>query len=60
MNEVNGTAFQTLLTDLKNYSWYSIRIGAFTSKGLGITAKINGTCKQASEFACFDLGLFLY
>ena len=49
MKEVNSTTFKTRLTGLKDYSWYSIRVGAFTSKGLGPTVKMNGTCKQSSK-----------
>ena len=49
MKEVNSTTYETELTDLEDYSWYSIRIGAFTSKGLGVTVTFNGTCKQGSK-----------
>ena len=49
MKEVNASAFQTEISGLKHYSWYHIRIGAFTSKGLGATFSINGTCQQSSK-----------
>lgn len=47
MKEVNSTTYSTELTGLEHYNWYSIRIGAFTSKGLGFTYTLNGTCKQS-------------
>ena len=46
VKEVNGTTYQTNLVGLTSYSWYQIRIGAVTSKGLGPTFSIEGTCKQ--------------
>ena len=46
MKEVNATTLETEIAELKDYSWYQVRIGAFTSKGLGMTYTINGTTKQ--------------
>eukprot|EP00795_Rhopilema_esculentum_P002629 gene2630-826_t len=46
MKEVNATTFETEIAELKDFSWYQVRIGAFTSKGLGVTNTINGTTKQ--------------
>ena len=46
VQDVNGTAYKANLEGLKKHSWYQIRIGALTSKGLGPTFSINGTCKQ--------------
>ena len=51
MKEVNASVFHTEISGLKHYSWYHIRIGAFTSKGLGATSSINGTCKQSSKLS---------
>ena len=60
MKEVNSTTFATRLEDLKDYSWYSIRIGAFTSKGLGLTVTINGTCKQDGKLHYYFEKLLFY
>ena len=46
VKDVNATTYETNLVGLSKYSWYEIRIGALTSKGLGPTFSINGTCKQ--------------
>ena len=46
MVEVNATTSEMEISGLKNYSWYQVRIGAFTSKGLGVTYTIIGTTKQ--------------
>lgn len=43
---VNGTTFETNIDGLVKYSWYQLRIGALTSKGLGPTFQVKGTCKQ--------------
>lgn len=48
--EVNATTYHTDIAELKDYSWYQIRIGAFTSVGLGTIFTINGTCKQRCKF----------
>ena len=50
MKIVNPTTYETELDGLKDYSWYQIRIGAVTSKGLGVTFTINGTSKQRGKF----------
>ena len=49
MVEVNSSDYSVELKSLKDYSWYQVRIGAFTSKGLGTTFTINGTTKQGSK-----------
>ena len=46
MKEVNETTFETEITELQEYHWYQMRVGAYTSKGLGVTFILNGTCKQ--------------
>ena len=48
--EVNSTTYHTDIAELKDYSWYQIRIGAFTSVGLGTVFTINGTCKQRCKY----------
>ena len=48
MVEVNSSAYSVEIKDLKDYSWYQVRIGALTSKGLGAMFTINGTTKQGS------------
>ena len=60
MKEVNATTFETEIAELKNYSWYQVRIGAFTSKGLGLTITINGTTKQKSRLSANLLLLLLF
>ena len=52
MKIVNATTYETELDGLKHYSWYQIRIGAVTSKGLGVTFTVNGTCKQGGKILC--------
>ena len=49
MKIMNATTYETELDGLKDYSWYQIRIGAVTSKGLGATITLNGTCKQGCK-----------
>ena len=48
MVEVNSSASSVEIKGLKDFSWYQLRIGAFSSKGLGATFTINGTAKQES------------
>ena len=52
MVEVNSSLNSVEIKELKDYSWYQVRIGAFTSKGLGTTFTINGTTKQGSKSFC--------
>ncbi len=52
MKIVDATTFETELDGLKDYSWYQIRIGAVTSKGMGVTFTVNGTCKQEGKILC--------
>ena len=54
MVEVNSSDYSMELKSLKDYSWYQVRIGAFTSKGLGVTFAINGTAKQESKINFFS------
>ena len=49
MVEVNSSTYSVGIDDLKDYSWYQVRVGALTSKGLGVTFTINGTTKQGSK-----------
>ena len=49
MVQVNSSANQVEIKELKDYSWYQVRIGAFTSKGLGVAFTINGTTQQRSK-----------
>ena len=49
MVEVNSSANSVEIKDLKDYSWYKVRVGAFTSKGLGAMFAINGTTVQRSK-----------
>ena len=49
MVEVNSSANSVEIKDLKDYSWYEVRVGAFTSKGFGVTFTINGTTTQRSK-----------
>ena len=48
MVELNRSANSAEIKGLKDFSWYQLRIGAFTSKGLGAAFTINGTTKQES------------
>lgn len=49
MIECNSSTYEIEITDLRNYSWYNIRIGAYTSKGLGPTFTVKGTTRQESK-----------
>ena len=67
MTEVNSSTYSVGIDDLKDYSWYQVRVGAFTSKGLGVTFTINGTTKQQSKslhkgfvYHCIGGDLFRY
>ncbi len=49
MKEVGGAVYETEIDGLVHFSWYQIRVAALTSKGLGVSVSINGTCKQGSK-----------
>ena len=49
VKDVNATTYETEIGRLREYSWYQIRIGALTSRGLGPTYTVKGTCKQGGN-----------
>ena len=53
MVETNRSSNSFEIKGLKDYSWYQVRIGAFTSKGLGVMFAINGTAKQESKLRVY-------
>ena len=47
---IKALIYETKISGLNKHSWYTLRIGALTSKGLGVLFAINGTSKQESKY----------
>eukprot|EP00794_Sanderia_malayensis_P019880 gene19880-21821_t len=55
MIQVNATAYQVEIEGLEEFKWYHMRIGAVTSKGVGIAYSFDATCQQRPPITAPDL-----